>query len=544
TSTFVDTVEVRVVNVDVVVLDLDGRPVTGLAREDFVLTVDGRPVELSNFAAYDEAATLRASLEAISAPPAEGAPGSPALAAPPSTWIVYVDQSNVQPGPRGELARSVSDFLASSLRTGDRSMVATFDGKSLKFLSSLSEDRAPALAALAKLQRRAGFPSGLLGRASQIQAGIASLDPGSRGASSQVEILRYEIERLDEDLALRQRAAFQALRDLLSLVAGVEGRVALIYGGGGFESDPVGNLYRMLEAKLTGRFNPGLDPRRERDLLAAQNRVDYERLLTEVNASRVTVYSVFAGEGRAPGLSAEFGGSPEASGPSLSLEGREADTSLAAFATATGGRSFVSAPDLGEQLETAQRDFASYYSLGYHPVVSDPGGFHDLKVTVRREGVRVLHRRGVQERTAEQVAGNAATEALIAAAPPKNPFGAVIRVGEVTKAKLGRAMRVPVRVLVPLRAVTLLPAGAAHHASLSYHFTLRDPDGGYRRLEPRPLAFDVPGEKLAAALDQRFSFEIVLELEPGAYQLAAAVVDTLGGATSVATVGFEASKRR
>ena len=51
--TFVDTVEVRVVNVDVIVVDADGARVTGLERGDFELLVDGRPVELSNFAAYD-----------------------------------------------------------------------------------------------------------------------------------------------------------------------------------------------------------------------------------------------------------------------------------------------------------------------------------------------------------------------------------------------------------------------------------------------------------------------------------------------------------
>ncbi len=49
TETFVDTVYVQVVEVDVVVTDRKGRPVSGLKRDDFELYVDGVPVEISNF---------------------------------------------------------------------------------------------------------------------------------------------------------------------------------------------------------------------------------------------------------------------------------------------------------------------------------------------------------------------------------------------------------------------------------------------------------------------------------------------------------------
>src|SRR4029079_17388962 len=49
---FLDTVEVRVVNVDVIVTDKSGAFRPGLTREDFVLKVDGKPVEISNFAAF------------------------------------------------------------------------------------------------------------------------------------------------------------------------------------------------------------------------------------------------------------------------------------------------------------------------------------------------------------------------------------------------------------------------------------------------------------------------------------------------------------
>jgi len=547
-STFLDSIEVRVVNVDVVVLDDEGRPVPGLTREDFELFVDGQPVELSNFAAYEEAGAASAGEAALvtpaGAPPAAAAPAPDSMrVAPPATWIVYVDQSNLQPGPRNQLVREVTDFLGRAVRAGDRTMVATFDGVSLKILSPLAADRQPALDALGKLEKQVGFPSGMRGRANQIQRDISQIVPGSPSAEADAATVENEIEIAGQELALRLRASFTAFSDLLAIVAGVEGRVALLYGGGGFEADPTENLYRLLQSRMGGSFDPGPSPSRRRDPLNTQIQTDYARLLRTVNSSRVTVYSIFAGE-RGGVVGADVGGDPGASGPSLSLESPESSSTLAAFATETGGRAFVGAPDLAERLETARRDLATYYSLAFHPAEGAPPEFRKIDVRVKREGVKIVHRRGVEERSAEQIAGDSATAALLAAAPPENPFGALLQVGEPSKGKSGKAKLVPVTVRVPLRALTLLPEGAAHRAQLAFHFSLRDPDGGYRRLEPRPLEFSVPNEKLAASLGQAVTFQVELQLEPGDYRLGVAVVDRIGGATSATTAQFAVAKTR
>ncbi|HUP42040.1 MAG TPA: hypothetical protein VM599_02400, partial [Thermoanaerobaculia bacterium] len=46
---FAETLDVEVVNVEVRVIDRKGRPITGLAREDFELFEDGRRVEIAHF---------------------------------------------------------------------------------------------------------------------------------------------------------------------------------------------------------------------------------------------------------------------------------------------------------------------------------------------------------------------------------------------------------------------------------------------------------------------------------------------------------------
>src|SRR5687768_11333164 len=55
-QTFFEVIDVRVVNVEVVVTDREGKPVPGLAREDFELLENGRPVEINYFHAESAAA--------------------------------------------------------------------------------------------------------------------------------------------------------------------------------------------------------------------------------------------------------------------------------------------------------------------------------------------------------------------------------------------------------------------------------------------------------------------------------------------------------
>ncbi|MDQ5857274.1 MAG: hypothetical protein M3542_03220, partial [Acidobacteriota bacterium] len=52
--TFTEEVEVRVMDIDVVVTGRDGRPVTDLRREDFTIRIDGKPVPIDYFARVDE----------------------------------------------------------------------------------------------------------------------------------------------------------------------------------------------------------------------------------------------------------------------------------------------------------------------------------------------------------------------------------------------------------------------------------------------------------------------------------------------------------
>ena len=89
-SSFFERVEVNVVNVEVWVADRDGNRVTGLTPEDFQVTEDGKPVEVTNFYTVEWADSLLATpkVDAVgrrgrgdSPPPNAGSPRTNS-----STW--------------------------------------------------------------------------------------------------------------------------------------------------------------------------------------------------------------------------------------------------------------------------------------------------------------------------------------------------------------------------------------------------------------------------------------------------------------------------
>lgn len=543
--TFVDRVEVRVIDVDVVVLDREGHSVRGLGRDDFELLEDGRPVEISNFLAYEEGESVGAPFGSA---PVVGAPEAPegrsAVAAPPPlTWVVYLDQAGVDPGPRSDLLKQLDRFLGASVRRGDRQLVASFDGASLKLLSPLSDDLSATRAALDRLRRQRGFASRLDGQRATLRREILQVDPGARGAGDEALRLLADIDRLADQEVLQTRAAVTAARDLLAILQGVEGRVAVLWAGAGLDSQPGDSLYRLWESKFGDSFGRNLSER-QLDSTRTDLARELPRLLASANSGRFTLFTIQAGARGGPGLSADDPGSTEGiSMGAADTTGLRESSALAALAAATGGRTFVAAPGLDRRLESARSDLVTYYSLGYHPTGDEPGRQRKLEVRIRQAGLRALHRAEVTDRSWEEQAAAATVSALVGDAEPANPFGIslVVGPGPAKERKRGNAS-LPLEVRVPLAHLTLLPGGERHQGQLHFEFALEDPDGGFRRLESRDLDFDVPDDQLPGALAQHVAFRVELALAPGRHRLAVTVLDRISGVRSTMAVPLDAGR--
>jgi hypothetical protein len=77
TPRILETVDVRVINVDVVVTDRKGNPITGLTKDDFIVLENGRPQNITNFYEVVTERPLESPPRRRSAPPPTSARGNP-----------------------------------------------------------------------------------------------------------------------------------------------------------------------------------------------------------------------------------------------------------------------------------------------------------------------------------------------------------------------------------------------------------------------------------------------------------------------------------
>src|SRR5258707_6375411 len=82
-ASFIDIVNVSVVNVDVYVTDKKGSAVTGLTKDDFELSENGRPVQITNFYSVTNGKATAPGTETATAAPAVAAPGPAGTLMPP-----------------------------------------------------------------------------------------------------------------------------------------------------------------------------------------------------------------------------------------------------------------------------------------------------------------------------------------------------------------------------------------------------------------------------------------------------------------------------
>lgn len=134
---FADTIDVRVVNVEVVVTDREGYRILGLEASDFELLVDDQPVPVSYFTEVDDGRAIAslddgrppASLEAR----ARNVPLLDLHEPVGTNFLIFLDQFSVVRRYRERVLDRLTEELH-LLRPGDRVAIVAFDGSNVSLL--------------------------------------------------------------------------------------------------------------------------------------------------------------------------------------------------------------------------------------------------------------------------------------------------------------------------------------------------------------------------------------------------------------------------
>ena len=561
TAPFGEEIEVRVIDVDVAVTDRQGNPLTDLKREDFELYENGKRVEIAYFSRI-----VGGRIADLPAPPpaAEGATADTAPAVAPRTplsWIVYIDQASIAPQRRNQAMRQLQIFLQSAVTGGDRALLALNDGRSFRVRQGLTDDPKLLLETLTKIEKeRIALPPGRM-RANQILNELRRVDNGDPELQYIAQNIAGDIESVMNEEALRTRNSIRAMGSMLEALTRLEGRIALVYVGAGFNTLPAADLVATWRSRFSMLGPTSFEPRPEEHRDPIQREIT--GLYTNLSAQRVTVYTIHGGDAGGGPTSVEDSGQIETHIDSSTDITALTEAGLAReMAQRTGGLYFKVNQQLASQMEAVRRDLANYYSLGYKPT-GDPTKARRVSVKVNVPGARVRHRQNVRERTRTELA---AGEVIAATVQPRvaqkmqqqgpvvpaavtsaaNPLGINVQAAR-PRLEAGGAHRLPFDFAIQLEALTFVQRpNNVHRADFVMHFALVGRNGAVYPLESRDQSLSVPSAELGPA-DQHVSYSWHVDLAPlkipqdvpvkeEGMRLTVTVEDRTSGVRSVVTV--------
>jgi VWFA-related protein len=474
---FGEVIDVRVVNIEVVVTDAAGTRVRGLAPEDFELIVDGRTVPIDYFTEVfgGEAIAAGGAPEEGLVAAADPAhlpglnPGEPVG----TSYLVYVDDNHTLKVVRDEIVRGLIEQLP-RLGERDRMAVVVQSGPRLEMLTSWSRSEQELREALGKLLDGGHYGGSIrssiyTARATAIAASRER--GGERGVSTPATA--GMAQRVDLELAVA--GVVSTLRGF----AQPPGRKVMLVIAGDW---PIG-AFRTDDESLD--YVTELDVMQQ--MVETANLLGYT--LYPVGASFEHEVWRYAGMGR--------------------------------IARDTGGRPLLDQPAV---LADAIEDTRSYYWLGFTPSFAGDDSRHDVEVRVRVPGLRARARTGYLDLSrAAELSMSTQSALLFGHETPGEPVR--IELGPATRWGL-RKMDVPIAIYIPLDALTFLERGEEEIGRLEIRFAVVDASGSQANIPIIPLVLE--GERLEG---DYYRYETSLHMRRRPHELLVSVHDPLGGKT-------------
>lgn len=526
TPSFGERVEVSIINLEVFVTDEAGEAVRGLTPADFTLLEDGKPLEITNFSAFEGGASARI---AGAGEVREDAAPAPPPPPPQLTYVLYIDNANLIPANRKRALRQLATFLQGEVRPESQVMIATFE-QGVAVRLAATRDLTAVLAKLKELEKGGG--EGIATRnthrlaLSQIQALYD--DGGCREeVVDQMKALTVGVLRSQHDESQR---GLLGLRQFVDALAGMPGRKALFHLSDGISLVTGQDLVLLVNELCPGTFDTFFDQQFNNANLLRQ-------VTTHANAASVTFYTMESLGLRPPSSSSVESARP-LSRPALELAATaNAQDVLFNLASETGGQALLNTNKLDEALVKVGLDLENFYSLAYSSPRQGDGRVHHIEVRVNRPGAKVRHRGSYRDKTPAERTEERVLAGLLFD-QGQNPLAAVLAAGAPTPEKKDRFL-IPIRLTMPMANLTLLPQGESRVGALKVRLILRDAASRMTPLREVEVPLRVAEAEAEAALAKQFSYEIRMAVAPGAHRISLGVEDVPTGTQSFVSLNFE-----
>ncbi|MCY3969393.1 MAG: hypothetical protein OXG74_05645 [Acidobacteria bacterium] len=462
-----DEIEVRVVNLEVVVENRAGERVTGLGPEDFRLLVDGSEVGIDFF-------TEIAGKRAVAGTGSDTPPSIRAAEIVPTNYVLFVDDDHTHVTSRSPSLRGFRDSLA-MLPAGDHIAVVVQSRRQLEIVSPFTTDREATRTALREFDGGGRFEGFL--RAGRRRPAESRDPSGSGDTASTGEVVSHRPVRavIDSERAVvsasyvgsgsrgfADRWPNRGTGVMRPLIRGPVGDFGLagmrsphmLFTDLRFSVDAVVSTMRALEPPVGRKvllLMAGSWPSGDFGLagLGSGKQTDFHLLDALINTANLLGYTVYPV------------GGPRGGGGGWYV------------ARGTGGRAFLWGTN-EKVLEKVNDDTSHYYWMGFVPEYRRDDRVHKIRVKVKRPRLRVRSRRGYLDLSrGAEAETEVLRQLLFPAGAEEGGEPLLIAIGEPERAKR-RRMSVPISVYLPVGRFPALPYDGRFLQELEVRFAAVD----------------------------------------------------------------------
>ena len=522
---FSEVIEVRVTNVDVIVTGRDGKPITGLKKEDFEIFENGVKKEISNFLELRGGPAAALTSEAMPRP--DVAASEQDIRRRDIT--IFIDNSAIQPFRRNEVLGQLDAFVRQNVRGGDTVAIASWMN-SLKIELEPTSDPAAVEGVIARLKSHSNLDTLSASREGFYQR-IAAI---RRAYADQGELPPWD-EAINEARALAMQITHEmnrrqsALQSVIAWRRGVDGRKVLVLVTSEFDEYPAYQEFAFLDSIKDQFTNPSglaivpMSEAREYELRSLVNDI-----VTTANSAGVTLYPIDTA-GKDAGVR-----NRDITSTRVMTAQSPTPQTLRAIAADTGGMAMSGSDNWKLAFDTISNDIQTYYSIGYRSEGERKDQMKNIDVKLKGKKFAVRTRRAVIERSITSEMYDAVAANLFR--PSGTNDLAITAAAGTSSPKDAESVVVPLTITIPIAKLTLVPEGTDLTARYQIYAAFVRKDGVVSKVAQHPQVLRFPAESLKRRKDLTVKLDVTADARTEAVSIG--VMDELSRVTGFTSVKF------
>lgn len=400
-----ETIEVNVIEVDVAVLDAQGKPVPGLDRKDFDLRVGGHKRAITNFYAVNRQAGNGAAIGTES----NGVARRDYL-------VLFVDDLHLNQHEKRRALDGLRRFVTEHIHAGTAAMLVAFDGNA-RVLRKFTENAPELIGQIDALEQRPARVSDYERERRELLNLMDEVRREPRLKKQISEQLPAMMDSLAQKGQIAAEGTIGALESVVNQVRGLDGRRVLVYVSDGLPQQPGAEVYQSFHPDDFAPGDSSLSTYRIVSQSVPLDAMKHDlsvRLQALAKASALAGVQFFTIDAR--GVQGFDETTPDSPATSSRLDSSLIRANLLGpiqlLADETGGQAIFDTNDMNVAFDKLDEHLASYYSLGFVSAGSDRED--GISVSVKRRGLTVRAAKYVRQRPPREEIADRVRAALYA----------------------------------------------------------------------------------------------------------------------------------